>query len=481
MRNTFLLLLAALLVPSTGALAQTIDTVRPACGTEGDRILIAGSGFGDPPVVSFDGIDAEVLRHHESRVLVRVPEGISVGEVTLDVDGATATFVTLEPGSPVVLHLSPKKATAGMRVLVIGLRLGSSQVDFVDADGAVVDTVRLFGRRHIGFFRIPDDLAAGAYTLVITNAAGLDTGPCSPKIQVVEAGLPTLDAIRPPEQPPGRPVVCEGTDLGPFGPARVAWTDIDGKTLRTFAFSNGFDRVYTRVPPDAVGGATYDVVIELRDGSSTEATGVLAYRVGLPPGPTITAIQPEKGPAGSVVKIRGKGFVAGFGRPVVEFGRDGVATEAKVLLVWPGFGLHEDVIVAQVPDVADGDYRVTVTVGDRTSNAVAFTVGSLPLTVTSMKPAGQGPRGPTRPVVIEGTGFGVFHLDPPSLAVTWDGGTGGEALRGFVLFHTDRVIVVIPPGGRIDPLPTGTYTVRVVVDPDGDSPRSVEAGTYTVE
>jgi hypothetical protein len=97
-------------------------------------------------------------------------------------------------------------------------------------------------------------------------------------------------------------------------------------------------------------------------------------------------------------------------------------------------------------------------------------------------------------VVITGTGFGTMgkggmlkHAGGPpgppdlDLAVTWDDGSGDDPLKGFILYHTDREIIVIPPGGWFKPLPIGEYTVRVVLHPDSDEPEVATAGTYSVE
>ncbi|MCZ6573090.1 MAG: IPT/TIG domain-containing protein [Planctomycetota bacterium] len=490
MKNTLRLLLLALAIPfllTSVADAQTIERVRPLCGTEGDAVLICGSGFSEEPTVLFNDIEADVVRNSPTKILCRVPEGVAVGPATIDADGATASFDVLEPGSPVVLHLSTKTMTPGLRVFVIGRRLGNGEVAFVDGDSLTVDSVRLHGRRRIAYFEVPGDIAPGTYTLLITNGEGLDTGACSPKVEVVEAGDPTLDDMQPEEQLPGRPVLCEGTNLAPPGLCRVHWTDSTDRVLTTLGLANGFNKVYTRVPHDAVAGETYGVVIDLRGGATTEGTGVFRYLVGTPPVPVISEIRPDAGPAGSIVKIRGEGLAAGFAvtaadltRPKVEFGGGGVAHEAKVLAVIPGFGIDDDTIVAQVPgDLADGDYDVTVTTSAGTSNAVVFSVKDLPLTVTSMEPNEQGAEGPKRPVIIEGSGFGVFNWVKPSLAVTWD--DGDKSLRGYVLFHTDSVILVIPPGGRFDPLPVGEYRVTVITNPGSDEEESAEAGIYTVE
>lgn len=476
-------LLATLLL-AAATLAQSVESVQPACAAPKDPVLICGSGFAAEPTVLFGDAEAEVLRSHESKILCRVPEGLEAGSLTIDVDGATIGFDVLAAGSPVVLHVSTEKATPGTRVVVIGARLGGATVDFVAGD-AVVDTVELRGRRHIGWFQVPEDLATGAYTLVITNEAGLTSGPCSPALEIVEPGDPAIESIEPEEQLPGRNVVIHGSNLGPLGFARVAWTAGD-QTLRTFGFSNGFDKIYSWVPYGATPGGTYDVVVRLRDGSETAP---FSYDVGSPPPPKIDHLEYDAGPAGSMLGIFGEGLAAFGAPPAVHFTRDGESTEAQVIFAAPGFGVLDDQIVVRVPDVEDGDYDVTVTVGDQTSNAVVFTVEDLPLAVTSMSPDHQGADGPVRPVEIQGSGFGVF--DPvrnfagalggsASVRVTWDDG-GGDPLRGIVLFHTDRFILVLPPGGRFEPLPEGEYTVRVTVHPGTDEEESVVAGSYTVE
>ena len=154
-------------------------------------------------------------------------------------------------------------------------------------------------------------------------------------------------------------------------------------------------------------------------------------------------------------------------------------------------------IKVRIPEsLVDGDYDVTVTTVTGTSNALVFTVGDLPLAVTSMKPNSQGEHGPNSPVVITGTGFGTMNKNSSvanhggmggfgrpelDLEVTWDDGSEADPVKGFVLYHTNREIVVIPPGGWFDPLPIGEYTVRVVLHPDSDEPEVASAGTYTVE
>jgi hypothetical protein len=490
-------LMIAFLLLAGVTLAQEIDSVKPACAAPGDYVLIQGSDFGAEPTVLFDTVEADVIKNREDKILVRVPaEGLEAGAVTIDVDGATADFTVLEAGAPVILHVSASKATPGMVLILIGIRLKGGTAEFVDADDVVAATVDLKGGRRAAYLKVPSDLAAGTYTLVITSADDVESGDCSPVIEIVEAGTATVTDITPEEQTPGRHVLCEGTDLGPFGYCRVTWTDSEDEELHTCGFANGFDKVYTRVPWKAEAGATYDVTIEFSDGTTTEA---VSYEVGTLPPPELTELEYTTGPAGDPLGIRGENLFRGFQLPKVEFtDGDGTSTEADILWAHPhhphGKKKTSEITVRIPESLADGDYDVTVTTSAGTSNALVFTVADLPLAVTSMKPDSQGPKGPNAPVIIEGTGFGTMdkgvfahHGGGPNgrpqldLAVTWDDGSEADPLEGFVLFHTNRKIVVIPPGGWFDPLPIGEYTVRVVLHPDSDEPEIAIAGTYTVE
>jgi hypothetical protein len=519
MRTPVIRLGAALLLLAAGAFAQTIDEVKPHCAAPGDAVILKGSGFGDAPTVLFGSTEAQVLRSSGDRIVCRVPDGLSEGDLTIDVDGATADFHVLAAGAPVIVHVSAETATPGMLIFLVGARLKGATADFEDGDGTSAAAVELKGGQRVAYLKVPLDLSPGTYTVVLSNDAG-DSGPCSPALEVVEAGSPTLTSIEPSEQLPGRPVLCKGTDLGPPGYCFLTWTDGDGNSLFGIGFTNGYDSVHTWVPFDAKAGGTYDVTIDFSDGSSTEDTGALSYTVGTPDPPEITGLEYDTGPAGSLVTIYGTNLAGnGWAWPTVEFTKDGVSTEAKILFAfgaYPGGGgpaggpgpkmlqnggaSDGDQILVQVPpDLEGGDYDVTVTVNGQTSDPVTFTVGALPLTVTSMEPNSQGPFGPDGVVVIKGTGFGVpdfggivadgrnglagnaggIPFDSYfKVHVTWQG--DGDPLEGTVLWHHDREILVIPPGGWKDPLPVGEYTVYVSVDRDNGDTDTVEAGTYTV-
>jgi len=479
------------------ASAQVIDDVRPDCVGPGGRVLICGEGFGDAPTVTIGGARAQILRSHDTKLLVRVPENAAPGVARIDVGGATASIDILAAGAPVVRRLSSRTATPGQVLVVVGRNLAGAEAVFIDEDQHEVASVLLRGRDRVGFFRVPRDTATGKYILEIRNVAGT-SGACSPTIKIVEAGPPTLDSMAPEAQHPGRSLVASGTNLGPIGLCVAYWIAGDGQRLAAGGFANGYDTVYTYVPFHARAGQTYKIYIEFANGSSTEDTGLLAYTVGTSSGPEIQRLAYDAGPVGSPLGILGDGFfpastnadrnfTSADALPLVEFTRNGVAHKARILFGVPAHGDEGDFLVVRVPEVVNGDYVVTVTVGDATSNGVGFTVKSLPLTVTSMKPDHQSSTVFVFPVLFTGTGFGSglrSSLDANAIEVTWER-DGTDPIRpraGRIIFRNDRELFVVPPGGSSDErLAVGRYTVRVTRYPGTDREESVVAGTYTVE
>ncbi len=493
-------ILVALLALCAFTFAQSVASVTPECASPGDRILIDGEDFGEEPTVTIGGTSVEVIRHTATKILVEIPEDLAAGEATVDVDGATISMEVLEANAPLVLHQSASTATAGQAIILIGRRLRNATVELRDAEGTAVFMTDLRGRRRAGFFKISDDIATGSYDLVVVGGAEGNPESCARKLEIVAAGDATIDEATPAAQTPGRAIRFHGTDLGPLGLCRVAWTDEDGATLRRIGIANGYNKVYSRVPFQATPGATYSIVITFNDGSTTEAGGEFKYEVGNFAAPMIVSLNPSTGPAGDLVRIAGTGLFAGREIPKVEFTQGDVAVQARVYAGFVALGDRNDNLIVLVPgDLADGDYDVTVTAGDQVSNAEVFTVETPALTVTSMTPTRQSARGPRRPVVIKGSGFGpiadIIFKAPPAvsganavfrpidwkLSVTWDDGQGGDPLEGTILTKNDSRIVVLTPGGWRNPLAVGTYTVRVTRDPGTDSEETVEAGTFTVQ
>jgi hypothetical protein len=456
-------------------------TFKPDCGAPGDRLVIMGEGFGEDPAVQIDGVDAEVWKSNDRYIVCEVPADTATGAVDVTVDSTLLDdeFIVLAAGAPVVCRVSAEKATPGMSILVVGRRLGGGEVRFVDSSGETAATVTPKGKRMALMITIPEDLDPGVYTLEIENADGISSGDCSPEITIVASGNASITAIADEGALPGGPITIEGTDLSPPGICRVIWTDSAGDDIVTKGITNGYDRIFTSVPFQAEAGESYDVSVALRDGQDWNETSSIAYEVGTPDAPAIEGIDPESGPAGSLVKLTGTGFVTFGGMPTVTFDDGTDQVQALVFGMKPGFGQDKaGAILVLVPEeLADGEYDVTVAVGDQSSEAVTFTVKQNELTVTSMKPDGGKGKRFAPLILLTGTGFGTRHTT--EIEVTFDDGEN-DPLYGQVLLQMDSKLLVAPPGTWKDPLPAGTYAVTVTRDPDGDA-KTADAGDYVVE
>lgn len=482
------LLVASLLGLAAQARAATITDFRPACGAPGDELLIRGSfdlGAG-PPSVVVAGEPAQLLGARADRLLVRTapstPQSTSAGDARIEVtdalgSAAASGYTVLAPGAPLIYHLSATSAVPGQLVLAFGRRLGAgTAIELTDSTGQrfTVSQVRARHRRFVAFV-VPGGPALGPATLLFTNAAGVQSGLCSPQITIAAAGQPTITAIVPADRLPGEPVAIEGTDLGPFGAVRVEWVDPSGgPALVVPGWSNGYDRVRSLVPPAAAGPVRYEVTVHTRAGASNR----FAYTTGDPsaaPAPQITALVPDTGPALSPLQIRGQHLLARFAR--TELLWDGARHAILGFFVERSSGEHR--LLSFVPRTASpGPHDVQVQLvrpsGVLASNIATFQVSAPgPLRVTALVPD-TARREPL--VEIHGSGFGAPGLFP--LAVSFDDGTGPR--RAQLLRRTEnRLLVWRPEGRRLAP---GTYTVAVSRQrsPSGPLETATAPGPYTV-
>jgi hypothetical protein len=464
--------LATVLLASSAAFAQTttVTGFRPACGSGGDPILIEGTfPAGSTPIVKVAGVDAAVLRASANRILARVdPLTPQVPGATVEVNGigAPGTFAVLGPDAPVVHRLSAQTATEGQVVLAFGRRLGQGTTVRV----GTVDATNVRANGRVLAFTVPAGVA-GPVPVTLANAGGATSGSCSPILTVVARGAPAITGFDPASQRPGGRLTIQGTDLGPIGLHRITWDDGAGQAIDVRGVSNGYDRVFTNVPFQARAGVTYTVTFTASAGPPP-VTAVAMYTVAAAATPVIDLLSPDAGPERTRFRIEGSSFFQRGARPTITLGTVGIPVTGSYRDRATG---KENLLTFVPAGTANGVYGVVVTVGGIASSLKDFTVGARPLAVASLRPDTVGPRGPT-PIEIRGSGFGNPGSGP--IAVTFTD-TGGTARDGLIIFRNDNLLVVVPPGGRRNPLPAGVYEVRVAVG-TGAGAQSVVAGTYTV-
>ena len=472
-----LLVLAAAAAP---ARAAEVDGHHPPCGAPGDLVYVQGARLAPQPVVTLGGVRAEVVRARAGALLCRVPPGLEEGPVELRVDGAPApgVFHALAPGRPVVHGLSAALGTRGQALLVHGRRLHHGHAAFVDAAGRTAATVGVVGGRRAVVLRVPETLDPGPYTVVLLNGDGLSTGPCSPRFEVVLAHGPELCALQPvgamPSRTagPGQRIRCVGTDLGPRGPCRVRWRDRHGAVVERRGASNGYDAVLTRVPGELRAGEPYDVEIELGDGAATPA---LSWTPAVPDAPGTATAVPSSLPAGGLVSVRGTGLSARVDAVRAELSSPDGAAAAALVYRHPGGPGHGAAWILRLPEeLAAGEYDLTVAAGERSLPPVGIRVAEQPLGVTGLWPTRGACAGTERLTVIEGAGFGSTRADS-DLRVVWT--NGARTLEGTIVFRSDRVLRVLPPGAHHESASQPAENCSVyVLRGRGAATRAIKAG-----
>ncbi|RME76129.1 MAG: hypothetical protein D6776_01780, partial [Planctomycetota bacterium] len=300
------------LAPALASAQVQVTGFRPECGTPGDLLLIEGQGFPTTttPTVTIAGTRARLLRNGPNRILCRVAPGTPTGSATVEVDGVAAPgrYTVLPPGSPVILRQSTRNAAPGQWVVLVGLRFGRHPAVTI---GGISAQVR--GRWRVVAAQVPNGVT-GTVDVVVTNAAGQSNAACPGSLTVVPAGgSPTITNVTPSAAAPGDRITIEGQYLAPAGLVRIAWDDGAGTVLQARGISNGYDKVYSYVPPRASAGSWTVTVFTRPAPAST------SYTVGTAAAPQINALRPDTGPAGTRFAILGNNLLVWGSRPDVTF------------------------------------------------------------------------------------------------------------------------------------------------------------------
>jgi hypothetical protein len=321
---------------------------------------------------------------------------------------------------------------------VVGLE--GSDLAAPDADTHVrfddVEARVLFAVPHFVLAVVPLDAPLGEVGVVVTRGTASSDAV---RFEVLATPTPHLDEVLPDPVVPGILAVLRGTHLGT--PAhRVGVSFAGAEAPHVLAFGRV---LFAEVPADAVSGP---VTVTVDGVTSNEVRVEVA--AGLDP-PTLDSVTPARASAGSLVRIEGEDLFVVGQRVRVAFG-----TAVAAL-----FAREDGALVAIVPADADGD--VTVRVGDRTSNALAFErIPRGDPVVTGIDPA-------------EGSPGDVVHLEGTDLVDL--GGFRADAPRGalapdlpVVSFGTYPVYFAFPVVGGLDVVvpfraTAGTYDVTVTL------------------
>jgi len=289
--------------------------------------------------------------------------------------------------APTAASLAPTSGPEGTVVAITGTGFipGATTVD-IAGETVPADAVTVSDVGTTASFTVPADAPVGPTTVVATTPAG-STGPL---VFEVTPPPPTALSLTPDEGPSGVTVTVLGSDFVPsattvgFGALTIAAPDVtvapDGASL-TFLVPDG-----APLGPTAVHVAT-----------PAGTSGDLSFTVTeMPAVPTVTGLDPDEGPVGTVVEVTGTDLVPGG--TSVDVG--GTVVPATEVAVSPD-GTTATFIVPDGLPLGPASVSVTTPAGTADAPAFLVTAGVAP-TATGITPA-EGPAGTV--VTLIGTGF----------------------------------------------------------------------------
>ena len=407
--------------------APVIEKLKPASGPVGTKVKVKGSNFGTSPgTVTFNGTNAPVNPNSNwdnAKIQVKVPEGATTGPVVVTVgtqSSAGVTFtVTSAPSGPIISKLKPDSAPVGTEIKIKGSNFGNAGT--VTFNGVTASQINWNDKKVRAV--VPAGATDGP--VVVTTAGGQQSNGVA--FDVTD-GVPIISKLKPDSGPVLTQVKIKGTNFGEEE-GTVTFNGLSALEIRGW----NDKKVRAVVPAGATDGP---VVVTTAGGQ--QSNGV-AFDVtdGVP---IISKLEPDSGPVLTQVKIKGTNF--GDQEGTVTF--NGVMASASQ---W-----NHEIIRTQVPQGATTG-PVVVTVGNRSSNGVTFTV-----TESDSEPDPDDPE-PGNP-----SDFSSSDLTGTSFTLN------GTRLDG----SPERATVLFREGNRFEAAGsrTGSYDYR----PTGPS-----AGTLTLE
>ncbi|HKK92073.1 MAG TPA: IPT/TIG domain-containing protein, partial [Longimicrobiales bacterium] len=419
-----------------------ITSIAPDFGptSGGTAVTITGTGFVDGAVVTIGGAVASNVTFVDATSITATTPAGAAGDADVVVTNPDAQTSTLTGGftyvpPPVVSAISPNSGPAdgGTDVTISG-------TGFVDGATVEIGGALATGVTFVDATSLTATTPAGAVGTVDVVVTNLDTQSDTLSNGFTYEPPPTVTSITPSNGPTsgGTSVTITGSEF-----VAGATVTIGGTTATNVGFVNSTS-LTALTPVNPAGPA--DVVVTNPDGQSDTLVDGFTYD----PGPTVTAISPDRGPVagGTSVTITGTGLVDGAAVTI------GGNTATSV--VW----VSSTQITANTPAGAAGDADVVVTNPDTQTGTLTdgFTYDPPP-TVTSITPA-NGPAAGGTSVTITGTDF----VDGATVTI------GGVAATG-VTFGSSTSLTATT-GARV----AGTVDV-VVANPDGQSDTLVDGFT----
>ena len=278
----------------------TITNVYPTSGVSGDGILINGTNFSLPAIVTIGGLQAGGLSIlSTSQLLCTVPALTTAGAKDIEVatsDGRiTASNAFTFYKAPTFSSVSPTSGTAGTSITISGSGFGSGAspitvtIDGVSATNVAPSTTLLS-------CTVPTLTTAGAKTIAIVTPGGTATGSFTYNLQA-----PTYTGISPNYGTAGTTITINGTN---FAPSATTVT-VGGVTASGVNVSSSTALTCT-VPSGLASNTAHNVTVTTSGGSATGPGAFTNYNA-----PTISSTSPATIYPGTTGTISGTNFVPG--------------------------------------------------------------------------------------------------------------------------------------------------------------------------
>ena len=412
-----------------------ITSFSPKSATEGDTVIIKGSGFVNVSQIYFGNTYAASYTVVNDSTIKAVVGAGSSGEVTVDTyvgSGSLAGFTYIAP-VPKITSFSPTSATKGGYVYIYGTGLtGATSVTF---GGVPATSFYLESDTYI--YAYVGNGATGSVSVITPGGTATLAG-------FVYATTPTITSFSPTTATRGDTITISGT-----GFSGTTYVYFGGTNASSFTVVN--DKTIKAVVGN---GSTGSVEVNNPAGSST-----LAGFIYTTPPPLVTSFSPTSGIQGDGIYVYGNGFT---GATSVSFG--GVPASS--------FYVYSDTyLYAVVGTGATGSVSVTTATGSGSLAGFVYTGSPV---ITSFTPT-NAIKGDT--VTIYGYAFtGTTQV------------TFGGVSASFTIVNDDTIKAVVGNGATgsvsvISQYGTGTLAGFTFVAPTSPSitsftPTSTCPGTH---
>lgn len=398
------------LVTVTGLTSTTVNA-----GSTGS-FTIAGTGFASPASVAISGTGvtmSNVVVNNATQLTgtMTVDASAATGARNLTVTAAGNTSVpvkiTVQPAALTLSSVFPATGGQGLAVpvLLTGANFPAGATVAVSGTGITVSNVVVANATTIGArLTIAANAALGSRTITV-SAGGATSAPVT---FTVVTPTPTVSQMAPTAGTAGSTVAMSflGSNFAPGATVAVSGT---GVTVSGVTVVNGNQITANfAIAANAAAGAR---TVTITSSGLTSAPLTFTVNAAAVP-PTLAAISPASGVAGSTVAVTLTGTNFASGATVAASG-SGI-TVSGVTVVSPT-KLTANLAIASTAAV--GARNITVTQGSATTSPVVFTVTAAPApTLTAISPA-TGAAGATVPVTLTGTNF----LSGATVAVSGSG------------------------------------------------------------